>query len=140
MAMALRIRRRLPGVGALSACACTAVATGGGECVEFLVGEPEGCLAVADAVATQGGLSLVQVGGEVREEGPDEYGQVVPTPFTGHRADDVTHLLRTELGTASVRTYKKQARKPLDQRVTALLLDWVTTRTQAKNGASDGNL
>jgi hypothetical protein len=62
-----------------------------------------------------------------------------PTPFTGHRVDDVTHLLRTELGTASVRTYKKQGREPIDQRVTALLVDWVTTRTQAENGAGDGN-
>ncbi len=66
--------------------------------------------------------------------------QAVSTPFTGHLVDDVTHLLRAEQGIASVRTYKKQAREPLDQRVTELLTDWVTTHTHAKNGASNGNL
>jgi pimeloyl-ACP methyl ester carboxylesterase len=64
--------------------------------------------------------------------------QVVQTPFTGHLVDDVTHLLRTEPGTASVRTYKKQARQPLDERVTELLTDWMTTHT--KNGTEDGDL
>ncbi len=63
--------------------------------------------------------------------------QAVPTPFTGHLVDDVTHLLRTEPGAASVRTYKKQARQPLDERVTALLTDWVTIHTRTKNGAGD---
>ncbi len=64
----------------------------------------------------------------------------VPTPFTGHLVDDVTHLLRTEPGPASVRTYKKQARRPLDERVTELLTDWVTSHTRTDNGANDGNL
>jgi pimeloyl-ACP methyl ester carboxylesterase len=64
----------------------------------------------------------------------------VPTPFTGHLVDDVTHLLRTEPGTASVRTYKKQARQPLDERVTELLTDWVASHTRIENGASDGNV
>ena len=61
----------------------------------------------------------------------------VPTSFTGHLVEDVTHLLRAESGPASVRTYKKQARRPLDQRVTELLTEWVTTHTQTKNGATD---
>ena len=64
----------------------------------------------------------------------------VPTPFTGHLVDDVTHLLRTEPGTASVRTYKKQARQPLDERVTELLVDWVASHTRIENGTRDGNL
>ena len=46
MAIVLRIRRRLPGVGWLSACARTAVATVAAS-VELVVGEPEGCSAVA---------------------------------------------------------------------------------------------
>ena len=66
--------------------------------------------------------------------------QAVPSSFTGHLVQDVTHLLRTEPGPASVRTYKKQARQPLDQRVTELLTDWVATHTRTKNGASDGNV
>ncbi|MGI9612850.1 MAG: alpha/beta hydrolase [Acidimicrobiales bacterium] len=64
--------------------------------------------------------------------------RAVPTPFTGHLVEDVTHLLRAEPGTASLRTYKKQARQPLDQRVTALLAEWVATHTKTKNGVSDG--
>jgi hypothetical protein len=66
--------------------------------------------------------------------------QAVPTPFTGHLVDDVTHLLRAEPGTASLRTYKKQARQPLDERVTELLTDWVVSQTGIRNGARDGNL
>jgi hypothetical protein len=33
-------------------------------------------LAVADAISPQGGLAVVQVGGEVGEEGPGEGGEV----------------------------------------------------------------
>lgn len=66
--------------------------------------------------------------------------RAVPTPFTGHLVEDMTHLLRVEPGTASVRTYKKQARQPLDRRLITLLAEWVTSHTKTKNGASDGNL
>ncbi len=66
--------------------------------------------------------------------------QAVPTVFTGHLVEDVTHLLRTEPGVPSVRTYKKQARQPLDPRVTELLAAWVATHTKTKNGASDAAL
>lgn len=60
--------------------------------------------------------------------------QAVPTSFSGHLVKDVTHLLRKEPGPASVRTYKKQARQPLDQRVIELLNEWVAIHTQTKNG------
>ncbi len=66
--------------------------------------------------------------------------QAVPTPFTGHLVDDVSHLLRAEPGAASVRTYKKQARRPLDERVTELLTTWVAGHTTIQNGAHDGHL
>ena len=59
--------------------------------------------------------------------------QSVPTPFVGHLIEDMTHLLRTEPGTASVRTYKKQARQPLNQQLTDLLTTWVATHTQTKS-------
>jgi alpha-beta hydrolase superfamily lysophospholipase len=62
--------------------------------------------------------------------------RAVPTPFTGHVVEDVTHLLRPDPGPASVRTYKKQARRPLDQRVADLLTDWVATSTRTENEAS----
>ncbi|MGB0114764.1 MAG: hypothetical protein WBP59_16215, partial [Ilumatobacteraceae bacterium] len=65
---------------------------------------------------------------------------VVTTPFTGHLVDDMSHLLRPEPGPASVRTYKKQTRQPLDQRLTEHLTAWVasTARTaRTANGAND---
>ena len=61
--------------------------------------------------------------------------EVVPTPFTGHVVDDVTHLLRSEVGPPSVRTYKKQARRPIDQNVATLVTDWMTSVTCDRNGA-----
>lgn len=54
--------------------------------------------------------------------------QAVPTSFTGHLVDDVTHLLRMEWGPASVRAYKKQARRSVDPRVEELVTDWVAAR------------
>lgn len=66
--------------------------------------------------------------------------RVIPTPFAGHVVGGVTHLLRHEPGPASVRTYKKQVRQPLDPRVTELLTEWVTTCTSAENGASHGHV
>jgi pimeloyl-ACP methyl ester carboxylesterase len=65
--------------------------------------------------------------------------RAVPTPFTGHLVDDVTHLLRTEPGPASVRTYNEQARRPLDQRVTELLVNWVASQTHTNNAVRDAN-
>lgn len=53
----------------------------------------------------------------------------VPTEFEGHVVDDVTHLLRKDSGPATLRTYKKQARRPIDQGVLQLLADWVLART-----------
>jgi pimeloyl-ACP methyl ester carboxylesterase len=104
---------------------------------EFMAFEPVGALRrAAVPVLAITGTKDIQVN-------PDDVAlmeQAVATPFTGHLVDDVTHLLRTEHGAASVRTYKRQAREPLDQRVTEILTGWVTTHTQTKNGASDGNL
>lgn len=60
---------------------------------------------------------------------------MVPTPFTGHVVEDVTHLLRSESGPASLRTYKKQARRPLDNRVCELVTAWIATHSRDKNGA-----
>lgn len=64
--------------------------------------------------------------------------QAVATSFTGHLVEDVTHILRAEPGIASVRTYKKQARRPLDRRVTELLTGWVASHTRAENGVGEG--
>jgi pimeloyl-ACP methyl ester carboxylesterase len=56
--------------------------------------------------------------------------------FTGHVVEDVTHLLRHDDGPPSVRTYKKQARRPLDTTVMTLMTEWIHDRTAAANGAS----
>jgi pimeloyl-ACP methyl ester carboxylesterase len=56
--------------------------------------------------------------------------RIVPGPFTGHVVDDVTHLLRAEAGPPSIRTYRKQARRPVDGRVMALVTDWVVAATR----------
>ena len=61
--------------------------------------------------------------------------RVVPTTFTGHVVDDVTHLLRTEPGPATVRTYKKQAKRPLDPGVVQRLTDWVAAVTRPHDDA-----
>ena len=42
----------------------------------------------------------------------DRMSEVVQGEFTSHLVEDVTHLLRTEDGPASLRTYKKQAKRP----------------------------
>ena len=96
---------------------------------EFMVFEPAEALRLA-AVPV-----LAITGSKDIQVDPADVGlmeEVVPTPFTGHVVDVVTHLLRHEAGPASVRTYKKQARRPLDRRVTDLLIEWVTTCTRAR--------
>lgn len=61
--------------------------------------------------------------------------EIVPTSFTGHVVDDVTHLLRSEAGPPSIRTYKKQARRPIDEGVVTLVTDWMAALTLDRNGA-----
>ena len=61
--------------------------------------------------------------------------QIVPTPFVGHVVEDVTHLLRSEPGPASLRTYKKQAKRALDDRILAIITDWIATESCTTNGA-----
>lgn len=60
--------------------------------------------------------------------------RTVPTAFTGHVIDDVTHLLRREDGPATIRTYKKQAKKPVDSGIVELLVEWITARTHKPVG------
>ncbi len=104
---------------------------------EFMAFEP------VDALRRAAVPVLAITGTKDIQVNPDDVAlmeQAVATPFAGHLVDDVTHLLRAETGAPSVRTYKKQAREPLDRRVTDLLTHWVVTHTHAKNGASDSNL
>lgn len=51
---------------------------------------------------------------------------LAPADFTGEVVPDVTHLLRRETGPASLRTYKKQVRRPVDRRLLETISSWVT--------------
>ena len=51
--------------------------------------------------------------------------RIVPSPFAGRVPDGVTHLLRVESGPATIRTYKKQARRPVDDGVLEIVADWI---------------
>lgn len=103
---------------------------------EFMAFEPADALGRAEVpVLAVTGTKDIQVN-------PADVGRMeraVTTAFVGRLVSDMTHLLRTEPGTASVRTYKKQAARPIDPRVAELLLSWITTLFDTTNGASDGN-
>lgn len=50
---------------------------------------------------------------------------LVPTAFTGQVPDDLTHLLRTDPGPPSVRSYKQQAKRPVDRGVLGTISEWI---------------
>ncbi len=53
---------------------------------------------------------------------------LVDGDFTSHRPRDLTHLLRIDAGPASVRTYRKQVRRPVDPVTLDLVAEWVVDR------------
>ena len=58
--------------------------------------------------------------------------QLVGEGCTGHVLDDLTHLLRSEAGPPTLRTYKKQAKRPVNAGMLAAVTEWLreqTTRT-----------
>lgn len=69
---------------------------------------------------------LALTGGKDIQVDPSDIGrmrELVTAPFEGHVIDDVSHLLRHAPGPPSLRTYKKQARRPLDERVVRLTVE-----------------
>ena len=50
---------------------------------------------------------------------------IVPSRFTGHVLDDVTHLLRTDGGPAGTKTYKAQMKRPVDATLLTIVSDWI---------------
>lgn len=56
----------------------------------------------------------------------DQIVELVGGDATGHVVDDVTHLLRSDDGPATVRTYKKQVKRPVDVRVLRMVSTWIT--------------
>ncbi len=55
--------------------------------------------------------------------------QLVPADCSGQVVDHLTHLLRTEPGPPSVRTYKKQAKRPVDEGLLAAVSTWIQQQT-----------
>ena len=57
--------------------------------------------------------------------------QLVKTSFEAHTVPDVTHILRADPGKPSLADYRKQASRPLDQRVVQLILAWLERQVAA---------
>ncbi len=51
--------------------------------------------------------------------------ELVGDDSSGHVLENVTHLLRSDDGPATVRTYKKQIKRPVDVRVLNMLSNWI---------------
>lgn len=89
---------------------------------EFLVHDPTVSLARARCpVLAITGAKDVQVPAADIER----MREVVPTAFTGHVLDEVTHLLRSDDGPPSIRTYKQQVKRPVDPGVLGLIGGWI---------------
>jgi pimeloyl-ACP methyl ester carboxylesterase len=99
---------------------------------EFMAFDPARALteAVVPVLAITGDKDIQVDPGDV-----SIMGQIVPTAFTGHVVADVTHLLRSQPGPASLRTYKKQARRALDHRICELVTDWITAHCRSESRA-----
>lgn len=53
---------------------------------------------------------------------------LVPSTFEGHVHEDVTHLLRSDDGPASTRTYKQQMKRPVDRGLLDHVSSWIDDR------------
>lgn len=56
--------------------------------------------------------------------------ELIPTEFEGHVLSGVTHLLRSDDGPASSRTYKKQMKRPVDVGLLDLVSSWIDSRSR----------
>lgn len=59
--------------------------------------------------------------------------QLVKGPFEAHVIPNLTHLLRTDSGAPSLRTYKEQVRRPVDERVIEYIKTWLKEKTYGNN-------
>jgi pimeloyl-ACP methyl ester carboxylesterase len=58
----------------------------------------------------------------------DDIHRLVPGGAEIHRVGDLTHLLRRHPGPASLRTYSRQLRQPVDPELLTRITAWLTTR------------
>lgn len=54
-----------------------------------------------------------------------EMKEMIKSPYEYHILPDMSHLLRTETGKASISNYKKMAKDPIDKRVPKIILEWL---------------
>jgi hypothetical protein len=82
---------------------------------------------------------LAVTGSKDLQVDPDDVERIcerVSSECSGHVVDGVTHLLRDEPGPPSVKTYKKQAKRPLDPRVLDLVISWIAATTTVQTESS----
>ncbi len=71
---------------------------------------------------------LVITGSKDIQVNPADVEQIVQLAggeSAGHVLEDVTHLLRSDAGPATVRTYKKQIKRPVDGRILEMVSHWI---------------
>ena len=56
---------------------------------------------------------------------------LVQGPVETHEVPNLSHILRTQTGPASLAGYKRELRQPVDPGLVALVLEWVGARVGA---------
>ncbi len=89
---------------------------------EFMAHDPAPSLASIQipVLAITGAKDL-----QVNPDDVERICRLVPSDCSGHVIDDLTHLLRTEAGAPSIRTYKKQAKRPVDAGLLTVVGSWL---------------
>ena len=62
---------------------------------------------------------------QVNPDDLERMAALLSTRIEAHRPCDVTHLLRSEAGPASLRNYRKQVKRPMEPLVVELVIDWL---------------
>jgi len=103
---------------------------------EFLVYDPSEALNRMDVpvLAVTGSKDIQVDPGDV-----ERIGRLVGSGFTGRVIEDVTHLLRRDDGPPSLRTYKKQVRRPVDLRLLEFVTDWILDQIEHATGVEQAH-
>ncbi|MEN3538646.1 alpha/beta fold hydrolase [Microbispora sp. ZYX-F-249] len=101
---------------------------------EFLDYDPAADLAMikAPVLAVTGDKDLQVDPGDLTR-----MAELVPGPIETHLIPDLSHILRRQPGTPSLRAYKREAREPIDAQVRELVAGWLarTLAAPARDGA-----
>ncbi|MEV4458952.1 alpha/beta fold hydrolase [Microbispora sp. NPDC049633] len=95
---------------------------------EFLDYDPAADLALikAPVLAVTGDKDLQVDPGDLAR-----MAELVPGPIETHLIPDLSHILRRQPGTPSLRAYKREAREPIDAQVRELVTGWLTRTLSA---------